>query len=106
MRSVRLGNLVKKALVKLLISGKDRWEIQLQRRVQFTTSKIIVEDRLTKSQKVKLRWLELGRRFVGIHMASAKYFQGKQVRISVPKIDLGRFNREHQVDLRNVIECR
>lgn len=105
MRSLRVGNLVKKALVQLLISGKNRCEIQLQRSVRFETSKIIVEDRLTKSRKLKLRWLELGRRFVGIHMASAKYFQGAQAQLSAPKLDLERFNREHQIDLRIVIDC-
>ena len=105
MRNLRIGNLIKRGLVRLLISGKSRCDIQLQRRVRFEPDKVVVEDRLSKSHKVELRWLQMGRRFVGIHMASARYFQGREAEQSPPKIDLDSFNQQHQIDLRIVIDC-
>jgi hypothetical protein len=79
MRSLWLGNWVKKGLVRLLISGKRRYAMQLERRVQFWASQVVVEDRLSKSPQLKLAWLEFGRKFVSIHMASARYFEGAQL---------------------------
>jgi hypothetical protein len=107
MRSLWLGNLVKKGLVRLLISGKRKYAMQLQRRVQFETSRVVVEDRVFKSPRLKVAWLEFGRKFVGIHMASARYFEGTQLGEPLPvsQIDVERLNQQHRLDVQVVIEA-
>jgi hypothetical protein len=105
MRSVWLGNLVKQGLVRLLISGKRRYGMQLQRRVRFEADRVVVEDRVSKSPGLKVDWLEFGRRFVGIHMASARYFEGRQLGQPLPvlQIDVERLNRQGHLDERVVV---
>ncbi len=107
MRSVWLGNLVKRGLVRLLISGKRRYGVQLRRRVRFEAGRVVVEDRVSKSPGLKVAWLEFGRRFVGIHMASAGYFEGRQLGqpLPAPRIDVERLNRQNHLDVRVVIEA-
>jgi len=106
MRSVWLGNVVKKGLVRLLISGKRQYAMQLQRRVRFEPHQVVVEDRVLKSPGVKVAWLEFGRRFVSIHMASARYFEGRQLDelLSVPQIDVDRLSQQQYLDVRVVVE--
>lgn len=106
MRSLWLGNVVKKGLVRLLISGKRKYAMQLQRRVRFETRRVVVEDRVSKSPRLKVAWLEFGRKFVGIHMASARYFEGVQLyqQSPVPQIDVERLNQQQCLDVRVVIE--
>ena len=106
MRSVRLGNVIKKGLVRLLISGKRKYAMQLQRRVRFETSRVVVEDGLSKSPGLKVAWLEFGRKFVGIHMASARYFEEAQwgKPLSVPQIEVERLNRAQRLNVQVVIE--
>lgn len=106
MRSLWLGNVVKKGLVRLLISGKRRSAMQLERRVRFETSQVVVEDRLSKSSRLRVAWLESGRKFVGIHMALARYFEGRQLNhpLPVPQIDVDRLNQQQWLDVRVVIE--
>jgi hypothetical protein len=74
MRSIRLGNFIKKMLVNLLITAKRQVPLSLQRSVQFGVEKIIVTDKI--HGRLLMRWIEFGRPFVAIHMASARYFQG------------------------------
>jgi hypothetical protein len=106
MRVLWVGNLMKRWLVKLLISRKRRYPVQLRRRVQFSAETIIVEDHVSKSPNLRFAWLECGRKFVAIHMASAKYFEGRQLSESLPvsRLDVDRFNRQHCLDVRFVIE--
>jgi len=106
MRSVWLGNMVKKRLVKLLISGKWRCAMQLQRRVRFETNRVVVEDCLSKSPRLRVAWLEFGRKFVSIHMASARYFEGWQLAppLPVPRIDVNRLNQQQCLNVQATIE--
>lgn len=107
MRSIWVGNLVKRGLVRLLISGQQRYPMQLRRRVRFETRRVIVEDRLSKSPRLKVAWLEFGRKFVGIHMASARYFEGRQRTgrpLVVPQVDVDRLNRQQSLEMRVVVE--
>ena len=106
MRNLWLGNIIKKRLVRLLISGKRRYPMQLQRRVRFETNQVIVEDRLSKSPRLRVAWLEYGRKFVGIHMASARYFEGGHLdqSLPVPKIDANRLNQQQCLEVRFVIK--
>jgi hypothetical protein len=106
MRNLKIGNLIKKKLVKLLVTGKYRHPMQLRRRVRFEGSRVIVEDLISKVPGLRLKWLEFGRQFVAIHMASAKYFEGWKLEKSlfVPRIDVGRLNKEQRLEVRVVIE--
>ena len=75
MSNIWVGNLVKKFLVNLLISGKRIIPLELTRSIHFGSDRIILTDVLKATGKIHLQWLEFGRPFVGIHMASARYFQ-------------------------------
>jgi len=79
MRHVGIGNWVKSLLVRMLISGKKAVPLYLKRVIKFTREKVIVEDKLTAKMSLPLRWLESGRDFSAIHMASAQYFQNSSV---------------------------
>jgi len=107
MRCLWLGNLIKRGLVRLLISGKHRYTMQLQRRVQFETGRVVVKDRLSKPPRLRVAWLEFGHKFVGIHMASARYFEGRQLSqpLPAPQIDVDHLNRQQRLDVQAVIEA-
>jgi hypothetical protein len=74
MRSIRLGNWVKKRLVHLAMNKKRIVPLKLNRTVKFGTETVTVSDRI--HGPLQLRWLEYGRPFVAIHMASARYYGG------------------------------
>ena len=107
MQNLWVGNVIKKGLVSLLISGKRKYTMGLQRRVKFETSRVVVEDRIFKSPRLKVAWLDFGRKFVGIHMASARYFEGAQLDepLPVPQIDVERLNQQHRLDVQVIIEA-
>jgi hypothetical protein len=75
MRSIFLGNLVKRFLVMLLIRGGRRIPFTLARTVRFEEDQVVVGDELRGMNRLKLNWLEYGRPFVSIHMASARYYE-------------------------------
>lgn len=105
MRSVRLGNLIKGLLVRLLISGKRVVPLHLTRTVKFETDCVIVTDELQLRGRLALRWLEYGRPFVAIHMASARYFEGwpPSSGIEPPQVDVTKLNSQGKCQLRMVI---
>jgi hypothetical protein len=74
MRSIQMGNYIKKLLVNLLITAKRQASLNLTRTVHFGAETITVTDKINGRQT--MRWIEYGRPFVAIHMASARYFQG------------------------------
>ena len=76
MRSIRLGNLVKALLVKLLIRRRDPVAVHLTRRVTVAPDAIRVNDRVVAKGKLALATLECGKPFVGVHMASSRYYPG------------------------------
>jgi hypothetical protein len=103
MRSIRVGNYIKKQLVNLLITAKRQAPLNLSRTVQFGEETITVTDRI--KGRLPMRWLECGRPFVAIHMASARYFEGaagtaawKSRRVDVDA--LNRYgNLEHRLEI-------
>jgi hypothetical protein len=107
MRNLWLGNLVKKGLVKLLIGGKRRFDMQLWRQVRFETNQVIVEDLLSKSSRLKVRWLDFGRKFIGIHMASTRYFEEQQLdRPALARqIDVEHLNRRQRLEVQSIVEA-
>jgi len=104
MRNIQIGNMVKGWIIRLLIMGKKEFPVKLSRKVTFYPDSILVEDQLSKSPRLKFRWLEYGRKFSTIHMASAKYFQNQfwTKTLEPHNIDLARFNSENSI----VIETR
>jgi hypothetical protein len=104
MRNIYLGNLVKKLIVKLLITGKKGYPVSLKRKIHFEEDHIIIEDDLTKKSGITFKWLEYGKKFSTIHMASSKYFQRQKMvnTIEPEKIDVNVFNRDNQTSIRTV----
>jgi len=79
MRNVRLGNLIKALLVRLLISRKRIVPLCLKRKIEFSQDRICITDSFTLKGKHQIDWLESGRDFSAIHMASANYFENYTV---------------------------
>jgi hypothetical protein len=106
MRNLKIGNLIKQKLVRFLVTGKYKHPMQLRRRVRFERNRVIVNDLISKTPGLKLKWLEFGRQFVAIHMASAKYFEGWKPKKSLlaPQIDVGRLNQQQRLEVRVVIK--
>jgi len=104
MRNIQVGNMVKNWIIRLLITGKKKVLVTLRRKVIFSAEMVIIEDELFKAPRLKFRWLEYGRKFSTIHMASAKYFQNQfwTKTLAPHSIDLARFNSEN----RTTIETR
>jgi hypothetical protein len=75
MRNRWLGNWVKGWLVRLLISGKRVAPLQLTRVIGWQGEQLQIEDVITLTGELELTWLRCGRPFVGVHMASARYFE-------------------------------
>lgn len=75
MRHVGIGNAVKRGLVRLLIRGGIGAPVALRRTVRTGGDRVVIEDELRLSRGAPLRWLECGRPFVAIHMASARYYE-------------------------------
>jgi hypothetical protein len=101
MRNIRIGNMVKSRIIKQLITGKKRYPVTLRRKVTFSPGEVIVEDELSKEPRLKFRWLEYGRKFSSIHMASAKYFQGQfwERTLEPQRIDLARFDSQGKINI-------
>jgi hypothetical protein len=79
MRSIFLGNLIKGALAGILIRSKNKFPMFLHREVRYEPERVTIRDVLTLAKPADLRWLVYGRPFVGIHMASARYFENESV---------------------------
>lgn len=69
-----LNELVKKILVRMLISGSQKVPLSRKRSITFNPSCILIEDKIAKSASVNVKWLRYGGKFSSIHMASARYF--------------------------------
>jgi len=76
MRSEKFCNFIKKLLATLIIRSKRPVPLHLERTISFNEDNIKISDRLRGN--IGLRWLEHGRPFVSIHMASARYFEGSE----------------------------
>jgi len=106
MHSIHLGNMIKSILVKLLMRGTRRVPLTLSRAIRFEETRIVVRDELRLSKKIKLYWLQNGRPFVSIHMASAKYFENPDVAASdqsACSVDINKLLEAGYVDNRKVI---
>ena len=93
MRNLTLGNWVKRLLVKMLITRKKPIPASVIRTISFRNNGVEIVDEV-RSNNVRFRWLEYGRKFTTIHMASSGYFQSQQfVKIKEPAtIDVKELN--------------
>lgn len=101
MRNIKIGNFVKRFLVNLLITQKRPIPLKLERQIKFESEKIEIVDKLTLEGNLALSYLECGRLFIGIHMASARYFQGlgDPIQASKPiQIDIQHLNEYQTIE--------
>jgi hypothetical protein len=75
MRSIWLGNLLKKILVNLLIQGKKRYPLMLYRQINFQKETLEISDTIVMQRKIDIEQLTFGIPFSSIHMASSRYYQ-------------------------------
>lgn len=95
MRNKLIGNCIKSIIIRMLITKKKKSPLYLKREITFNEEQITIKDVITNDQRINLRWLEAGRRFCGIHMASAGYFESYQachLGNKVRSIDVGPLN--------------
>lgn len=100
MRSIALGNWVKRRLVGLLMSDRGEVPIRLKRRVVVDQG-VRIEDRIENPTGIVLHWMTGGRPFTSIHMASAGYSQGGRLGTERPAsiVDVQRLARERAIEL-------
>ena len=106
MRSIAIGNWVKRRLVGLLMTGGRAVPMRLTRRVSFDETTVRVNDRIENPNGLALRWMAGGQPFSGIHMASAGYFHaGRLGTASAPQaVDVDRLARDRAIDLTRLIQ--
>lgn len=88
MRQITIGNRVKRLLAFLLINAKKPVPLELQREVIFEDNTVTVRDTVSLTGQLNLRWLGYGEGFVGIHMASANYYEGQTYSDTRQDIDI------------------
>lgn len=100
MRSVGLGNLVKKMMAGRLLQDDRVAPLRLTRRITFGPTAVVVDDTIVGTGDADIEWLECGRRFVSIHMASAAYFESFTAAgggESARRVDVGELRARGQV---------
>jgi hypothetical protein len=100
MRSITLGNWMKRRLVQLLMSNRGEVPIRLKRRI-VVDSAVRIEDRIENPTGIALTWMTGGRPFSSIHMASAGYAQGSRLGTERPAsiVDVQKLARERAVEM-------
>ena len=100
MRSITLGNWVKRRLVRLLMSDRGEVPIRLQRRIVVDEG-VRIEDRIENPTGIVLNWMTGGRPFSSIHMASAGYAQAGRLGTERPAsiVDVQKLARERVVEM-------
>ncbi len=78
MRSLTIGNLIKRILVKVLITRKKMVSAFVTRTIFFRSDGVEIADQI-KSNDIRFQRLEFGRKFTTIHMASSGYFQSQRL---------------------------
>lgn len=104
MRNIRLGNWIKGLLVRLLISGKRSEPLHLKRHIKFESERVVLSDKLSMTGQITLNWLEFGRPFVAIHMASARYFEGFLGSHPSPcQVEVKALNGDKQLQIQTIV---
>jgi len=100
MRSIAIGNWVKRRLVGLLMADQGEVPMRLKRRVVVNGGVQII-DRIDNPTALALKWMAGGRPFSSIHMASAGYAQGGRLGTERPSsmVDVEKLARERTVEV-------
>lgn len=100
MRSIAIGNWVKRRLVGLLMADHGEVPLRLKRRIVVDGGVQII-DRIENPTAVALKWMTGGRPFSSIHMASAGYAQGGRLGTERPAsiVDVEKLARDRAVEL-------
>jgi hypothetical protein len=78
MRSLAVGNAIKRWLVARLIAPQRGISLRVRRRFVFG-ERVSIQDRFDNPDRLAIRWLRGGLAFVSIHMASAGYYSGSML---------------------------
>ena len=78
-RSVALGALVRKWIIRLLITGRRRGPLRLRRQMTFHENAVTFHDRIELNRPMPVERVALPRALTGIHMGSAKYFHPSEL---------------------------
>jgi hypothetical protein len=75
MRSITIGNAIKRALVARLVAPQGRVDMTVARRFIFG-ERVEIHDRFSNTGNLSIRWLRGRVLFQSVHMASAGYYEG------------------------------
>jgi hypothetical protein len=99
MRVGFLNELVKKMMVKMLISGGSSLPLKRTRRLEFSNDSVRIYDRVEKSGNIQVKALRYGGKFSAIHMASSRYFAPNQALAQeLPALDIQALNHDRVCD--------
>lgn len=73
-----LSSLLKKILVRMLVTKRKTVPITLSRNVVFGTDSIEYSDRIVLEKPLRVSALKRGKKFSTIHMGSSRYFQAQE----------------------------
>jgi len=79
MRSLAIGNAIKRMLVARLIAPQTAVRLRVRRRFGFGEERVSIDDRFENPDRLSVTSLRGGRPFVSIHMASAGYYSGSML---------------------------
>ncbi len=95
MRVGFLNELVKKVLVRMLISGGSSLPLKRTRSLKFQPDQVVIQDNVEKTGSIRLENLRYGGKFSAIHMASSRYFSpGQSSALDLPELDVEALNRD------------
>jgi len=106
MRSKFVRERIKYYLAHWLIRRKTGVPLTLTRIIRFTDNSVAINDRLDKGGRLGLRWLEHGRLFNAIHMASSLYFENVKTSYNgmTPRsIDVERLSKNRTIELETIV---
>jgi hypothetical protein len=107
MRVGFLNELVKKMMVRLLISGGSSLPLKRTRRLEFSDDCVHIHDRVEKTGSMQVKALRYGGKFSAIHMASSRYFAPNQAKAQeLPVLDIEALNRDGVCEYQMEIKIR
>jgi hypothetical protein len=102
-RSVALGALIRKWIIRLLITGVQPGPLRLRRELTFAEDAITFHDRIELERPMPVDSVALPRSLTGIHMGSAKYFHPCEL-VETPQAPVQRMARD--LNRAGRAECR
>ncbi|MDH4318929.1 MAG: hypothetical protein OEV64_11100, partial [Desulfobulbaceae bacterium] len=110
MRNVWFGNFIKSFLVKMLVSKRKKAPVMIMRSFSFLDDRVEIIDQIICQKKIDFKWLEAGRRFVAIHMASSRYFSDSDAESyvggrAVLSVDVRKLSKDFVVEVSRNIQC-